>query len=78
MKTAILIPEDIVEPVQELTQHTGITINELCIFALREYLERRRKRTVTAKINAVCDKVDTGLDPVIHTMQALSIPKEEW
>ncbi len=78
MNTAIAIPDDIVEPTQQLAQHAGVTINELCIFALREYVERRRKHTITARINAVCDQVDTHLDPVIHTMQALSIPKEEW
>ena len=78
MNTAISIPNDIVEPTQQLAQHAGVTINELCIFALREYVERRRKRTITARINAVCDQVDTRLDPVIQSIQALSIPKEEW
>lgn len=78
MNTAIAIPDDIVEPTQQLAQHAGVTINELCIFALREYVERRRKHTITARINAVCDQVDTRLDPVIQSMQALSIPKEEW
>jgi hypothetical protein len=78
MNTAIAIPDDIVEPTQQLAQHAGVTINELCIFALREYVERRRKHTVTAQINAVCDQVDTSLDSAIRTMQALSIPKEEF
>ena len=76
MKTAFLIPDDIVEPTQQLAQHAGVTINESCIFALREYVERRRKHTITARINAVCDQVDTSLDPLIQSMQALSIPKD--
>jgi hypothetical protein len=78
MKTAIAIPEDMVEPARELAQRAGVTVNELCIYALREYLERRRKNAVTAKINAVCDQVDTSLDPVIQSMQAASISKEKW
>lgn len=40
MNTAIVVPDDIVEPAQQLAQHAGVTINELCIFALREYVER--------------------------------------
>ena len=72
------ISDNFIAQGQQLAQHAGVTINELCIFALREYVERRRKRTITARINAVCDQVDTRLDPVIQSIQALSIPKEEW
>jgi len=78
MNTAISIPDDMVEPARQLAQHAGVTINELCVVALRDYLKRRRKHLITAKINAVCEQVDTSLDPVMRTMQTLSIPKEEW
>lgn len=78
MNTAISIPDDMVEPARQLAQYAGVTMNELCVVALQGYLKRRRKHSVTAKINAVCDQVDTSLDPIIQSMQALSIPKEEW
>jgi hypothetical protein len=33
---------------------------------------------VTRRLNEVYAKEDSGLDPVLERLQALSLPKEEW
>lgn len=33
---------------------------------------------LTAKINAVCDKVDTSIDPVWKQKQSRVLSKEKW
>ena len=46
--------------------------------AVEEYLDKYERETLIAKVNEVCEKVDTSLDPILMQMQVLSMPKDEW
>jgi metal-responsive CopG/Arc/MetJ family transcriptional regulator len=78
MKTAISVPNDLFESADRLARQLGITRSQLYVRALREYLVTRRHVGLTEQINAVCDKLDTALDPQIRRVQANILLREEW
>lgn len=78
MKTAISIPDPIFEEAEETAQSLGMSRSEFYATAIAEYLENLRDQSITDRLNAVFDEVDSSLDPVIAKMQAISLPKEEW
>ena len=78
MKTTLLLPDDILNAARSYAQGIGVSMSELCVRALRVYLKKKQSANLVNQINAVCDRVDTSLDPAILAMQAWSLPKEDW
>lgn len=78
MKTTISIPDHIFEEVEELAQSLGMSRSDFYTTAIAEYLENLRTESITKRLNAVYEEIDTSLDPVIAKLQAVSLPKEEW
>ena len=79
MKTAISLPNDTFENAERYAKANGFTRSELYATALREYLERREREQIMARINAASEEMDTSLDPALARLQAASTtPNEDW
>lgn len=78
MKTAISIKDNLFERVEKYANESKMSRSQLFSKAVEEYLEKREKEKLIAKINEVCEKVDTSLDPAIRQYQNRKIKREEW
>lgn len=78
MKTAITIPDPLVQNAKLVASQLGITDDELYVRALEAFLQQHLDEVITAKLNEVYTEINSELDPVIQTMQYRSLPQEEW
>jgi metal-responsive CopG/Arc/MetJ family transcriptional regulator len=78
MKTAISIPDSIFQAAEELAHHLGISRSELYAKAVTEYIERHKNQNVTEILNKIYGEESSEIDEALYTMQAKSIPTEEW
>lgn len=78
MKTAISIKDNLFQKAEKFAAEEKISRSQLYSEAIEEYLEKRNKDKLIAKINEVCEKVDTSLDPVIRQYQSRKIKREKW
>lgn len=73
MKTAVSIPDSLFREAEALATELGLSRSALYAQALDELLRERREQRLLAKINDVCAKVDTSLDPRLARMQAQAV-----
>jgi len=78
MKTAISIPDDLFKGGEAYARELGISRSELYARALSRLLKEKRAAEIKDKINEVCEKVDTRLDPFITHLHTLTLPPEKW
>ena len=83
MKTAVTIRDNVFQNAEKYAKKAKISRNKLYSDALEEYLARRDEQaldeqTLIDQINAVCEKVDTSLDPAIREYQSRVIKREKW
>jgi metal-responsive CopG/Arc/MetJ family transcriptional regulator len=75
MKTAISIPDSVYEQAERYARRKGITRSELYRQALQLYLER--EETIVEQLNAVYDKEDSTLDPLLEKLQYRTLTGED-
>ena len=78
MKTAISIPDTVFQAAEGLAHRLGISRSELYAKAVAEYTKSRKNQNVTELLNQVYQEQESKLDVALSTMQARSLPKEEW
>jgi metal-responsive CopG/Arc/MetJ family transcriptional regulator len=78
MKTAISVRDNLFQRIEKYAKTTKMSRSQLFSEAVEEYLNKREREALISKVNEVCEKVDTSLDPVLMQMQVLSLPKDEW
>lgn len=78
MKTAISVPDDVFELSEKLAKKLKVSRSQVYAMGIRKLAEENDREAMIAKINEICEKVDTSLDPVLMQMQILSLPKDEW
>ena len=78
MKTAISVRDNLFQRADKYAKETKISRSQLFSEAVEEYLAKREKENLIAQINAVCEKVDTSLDPAISQYQSARIRREKW
>ena len=80
MKTAISIPAPVFEAAERLARRLGKSRSELYSAAIAYYLEQHRQDGVTERLNEVYGPQQdrAQVDPLLATLQSLSIPKEDW
>ncbi len=78
VKTAISLPEERFNQLEEMARRLGLKRSQVVSAALAEYLERRREDQITARLNAVYQQEAPGLDPILATMQSSTLAPEEW
>ena len=74
MKTAISLPDSILEEAEVLAQKLGLSRSELYTEALQAYLKKYNSNQILPKLNKVYTRESSELDPVIATMQFMSLP----
>jgi metal-responsive CopG/Arc/MetJ family transcriptional regulator len=78
MKTAISIPDELFYAAEELSQRLGLSRSEFYTKAVAAFLEHQRATGVKEALDAIYAVEDSRLDPVLVTLQAVSLPREEW
>lgn len=80
MKTAISIPDKVFEAAERAATKLGMSRSELYVTAVREYIERHARESITDELNDVYGtyEVDSKLDPALAQMQSTSLPKDTW
>jgi metal-responsive CopG/Arc/MetJ family transcriptional regulator len=78
MKTAISIKDNVFQEAEKYAKKAKISRSQLYSDAVEEYLAKRNEDDLIARINAVCEKVDTSLDPAIRQYQSKVIKREKW
>jgi metal-responsive CopG/Arc/MetJ family transcriptional regulator len=78
MKTAISIPDKVFESAEKLAQRLGKSRSQLYTQALHSYLEKNDDELVQEALDKVYGGSPSGVDSVLQTLQAKSLPKEQW
>ena len=78
MKTAISIPDALIEEAEQLATKLRISRSELFARATAEFLKAHTGAEVTRRLDEVYGAQPSRLDPVLARMQEASIPKEDW
>jgi metal-responsive CopG/Arc/MetJ family transcriptional regulator len=78
MKVALSLPNELFESAERLTRRLGVSRSRLYADALREYIAKYNDESLIERINAVCDQIDTALEPSLHRTQTGLLLREEW
>ena len=80
MKTAISIPDDLFQRAEQAAKRLGVSRSEFYANAVREFVERHQRATITQKLNELYsdDESVSELDARWLALQTESLSKEEW
>lgn len=78
MKTAISVRDSLFQKAEKYAKDAKMSRSQLFSNAVEEYLAKREKEDLIAKINRACEKVDTSLEPAIRQYQSQNIKREKW
>ena len=78
MKTAISIPDPLFQAAERLASRLKKSRSQVYSKAVEEYVARHDPDTVTERINAVCDEVDTRPDPLLTEAAKRVLAGTEW
>ncbi len=78
MKTAVSIPDNLYISAEKLARRLSKSRSQLYAQALSNYLSMHQKEGITTKLNEVYLDNDTRVDPLLMSLQAHSLSKEDW
>lgn len=78
MKTAISIPDDVFERVEEFAKRRKMSRSALFTVAVDQYVQQHRADDVTRRLNEVYAREGSTLDPLLERLQMDALPREEW
>lgn len=78
MKTAISVPTDIFQLSERLAKKLKISRSAVFAMGVKKLGQEYDEDDLIARINAVCEKVDTSLDPAIREYQRRTLARNEW
>lgn len=78
MKTAISIPDNIFKTAERFARERQLSRSALFTEAVAEFLAHHRHKGVTEELNRVYADQDSGVEPMLARIQAITLPKEEW
>ncbi len=78
MKTAISLPDSVFEEAEALAQQLGLSRSELYTKALQEYLKQYNHHQMLHQLNQVYATESSELDPIMASMQWMSLPQDGW
>ena len=76
-KTAISVPTEIFELSERLAKKLKVSRSQIFAMGVKKLGEELDEEDLIARINAVCDEVDTSLDPAIRLYQSRMIEREK-
>ena len=78
MKTAISIPDPIFDSAERLADRMKKSRSQVYSEAVAEYVARHDPDTLTERINAVCNDVDTSPDSFLDEAARRALANTEW
>lgn len=78
MKTAISVPNDVFELSERLAKKLKVSRSKIFAMGVKKLGEEYDDDDIIARINAVCEEVDTSLDPFWKEIQSRTLPKDKW
>ncbi len=80
MKTAISIPDQILQQAEFLANELGMSRSELYLKAIEEFIREREEGMITEKLNGIYSLQNNSLDDVLNEIQLESIKtsNDEW
>jgi metal-responsive CopG/Arc/MetJ family transcriptional regulator len=78
MKTAISLPDSVFTEAEALAERLGISRSELYAKALQAYLRKYNRQQILSELNRVYADESAEVDPLLSTMQFMSLPREDW
>lgn len=76
-KTAISVPPDILKLSEKLAKRLKLSRSAVFAKAVKRLGEEYDEEEFIARVNAVCDEVDTSVDPVLKAYQRERLRKSE-
>ncbi len=78
MKTAISVPNDVFELSEKLAKKLKVSRGRIFAMGIKKLAEEHNEEDLIATINAVCEKIDTALDPGWKKAQSKILERNEW
>jgi metal-responsive CopG/Arc/MetJ family transcriptional regulator len=78
MKTAISIPDKLFREAETAARKKKMSRSQLYSTALAEYLKEQAMGAQVAKINEICDRMGSPLDPALERAQFDVLEREQW
>ncbi len=78
MKTAISVPNDVFELSEKLAKKLKVSRSQIFAMGVKKLGEEYDEDDITARINRVCEEVDTSIDPHWKKLQSKVLSKDKW
>jgi len=78
MKTVISLPDALFENVERLAANLGISRSQLYVRAVESFIERHEVEAITTRLNEIYTNEQSGVDPVLLSMQTGTLGDESW
>jgi metal-responsive CopG/Arc/MetJ family transcriptional regulator len=78
MKTAVSVPDELFRQAEAAAKKLRMSRSKLYATALSEFLDRKRSKSITERLNEVYSKHDSKLDPALERMALETLRKERW
>ncbi len=78
MKTAISVPNDVFELSEKLAKKLKVSRSKIFAMGVKKLGEEYDEEDIIARINAVCEEIDTSLNPYWKEMQSRTLPQDKW
>ena len=72
------MPNDVFELSERLAKKLKVSRSKIFAMGVKKLGEEYDVDDIVAKINAVCEKVETSLDPLWKEKQSRILSKEKW
>lgn len=77
MRTAIVIPDEVLAGADELARELGISRSQLYTTAIAEYVAKFQARGITERLNEVYADEDSGVPWALRKAQAVAIEEKD-
>lgn len=78
MKTSISVSDEVFQLSEKLAKQLKVSRSKVFAMGVEKLAEEYDEEDIIARINAVCEKIDTSLDPVLKSYQSRVIQRNEW
>jgi predicted transcriptional regulator len=78
MKVAISVPDPIFHEAEMLASTLNKPRSQIYAEALEGYVHTHRAHNVTQRINSICERESTALDPALAAAQFGTLSHETW
>ena len=78
MKTAISVPDDVFKLSEKLAKKLKVSRSAVFAMGVKMLDQELDKEAMIARINKVCEEVDTSLDPLLREYTFRKLREVEW